>query len=255
MPGAEVPVTFGSVWLLGVALGLTACTVTCLPFMGSWALAREGGMRAILLDTLAFLSGRLVAYTCLGALAGALGAWLVMVLSAGIGNVVIGLASLLGAIWLLWPHRADRTARCEPVAGWAQGSPFLIGISLTLIPCTPLTTLLATCAAGNSALTGAAYGACFGMGTLLTPMLILIPACGRFGQSLRAQRTWLVPWVRGFAALVLVALGQHRLGLFDPGLAWGMPVIALLSVFWVHLRIRRTARPPRRRVIFLKRIS
>lgn len=29
-------VGFGTVWLLGVSMGLTACTVTCLPFMGTW---------------------------------------------------------------------------------------------------------------------------------------------------------------------------------------------------------------------------
>ena len=33
-------VTLGTVWLLGVSMGLTACTVTCLPFMGTWALGR-----------------------------------------------------------------------------------------------------------------------------------------------------------------------------------------------------------------------
>lgn len=252
----EAPVSFGSVWLLGVALGLTACTVSCLPFMGSWALARQGGMRVILFDTLAFLSGRLLAYVALGALAGALGAWLVVVLSAGVGNVVIGLASLLGAAWLLWPRAAGLGGgRCESVAGWARGSPFLIGVSLTLIPCTPLTTLLATCAAGDSALTGAAYGASFGAGTLVTPMLVLIPACGRFGQSLRAQRDWLVPWVRSFAALVLLALGLHRLSLFDPSLAWGFIAIFALLQFWVRIRIRQQRYRSGHRVIPLRQIS
>ncbi len=249
MSGIEAPVSFGSVWLLGVALGLTACTVTCLPFMGSWALARQGGMRAIALDTLAFLSGRLVAYTALGALAGGLGAWLVMVLSAGVGNLVIGLASLFGAAWLLWPPSTSPQSHCQPVAGWAQGSPFLIGVSLTLIPCTPLMTLLATCAAGDSAIAGAAYGACFGAGTLLTPMLVLIPACARFGDSLRTQRAWLAPWISHFAALVLVALGHHRLGLFDPALGAGLVAILFLVIALAHVRRRRKGAATRRVVV------
>ncbi len=33
---------FFSVWLLGVSMGLTACTVTCLPFMGTWVLGHGG---------------------------------------------------------------------------------------------------------------------------------------------------------------------------------------------------------------------
>ena len=34
--------TFFAIWLLGVSLGLTACTATCLPFMGTWILGRGG---------------------------------------------------------------------------------------------------------------------------------------------------------------------------------------------------------------------
>lgn len=45
-----------SAWLLGLSLGLTACTVTCLPYMGAWMLARERA--SALPDTIAFLAGR-----------------------------------------------------------------------------------------------------------------------------------------------------------------------------------------------------
>lgn len=34
-------VALATVSLLGVSMGLTACTFTCLPFMGTWALGRE----------------------------------------------------------------------------------------------------------------------------------------------------------------------------------------------------------------------
>lgn len=244
----DAPVTFASVWLLGVALGLTACTVTCLPFMGSWAIGRQGGMRAVLLDTVAFLGGRLFAYTALGALAGTLGAGLVRVLSGGIGHLAIGLASFLGAAYLLWPRLFASGQPCQPVAGWAQGSPFLIGVSLTLIPCTPLTTLLATCASSHSAWGGAAYGASFGAGTLLTPMLVLIPACGRFGESLRAQRSWLVPWIRTLAACVLAGLGYHRVALFDSRLGLGLVAILSLVLAWAYLRDRRRSALGRRTI-------
>lgn len=248
----DAPVTFASVWLLGVALGLTACTVTCLPFMGSWAIGRQGGMRTVFLDTVAFLGGRLFAYTALGALAGALGASLVSLLSAGIGHIAIGLASFLGAAYLLWPRLLASGRSCQPAAGWAQGSPFLIGISLTLIPCTPLTTLLATCASSHSAWGGAAYGASFGAGTLLTPMLVLIPACGRFGESLRAQRSWLVPWIRTLAACVLAGLGYHRVALFDARLAVGLLAIFLLMLAWTYGRARRRSARVRRTTIPLR---
>lgn len=238
----EAAVSLGSVWMLGVALGLTACTVTCLPFMGSWALGRQAGMRWVLRDTAAFLLGRLVAYAGLGALAGGLGAWLVLQLAGGIGNAIIGTASLCAAGGLLWPPGKSTHASCRPFSKWSSGSPFFIGVSLTMIPCAPLTTLLATCAAGNSALAGAQYGAAFGAGTLLTPMLVLIPACGRFGLILRAQHQWLAPWIRGLAALVLAMLGINRLALLDTVMTFLISALLALIVLWAHVRIRRTAR-------------
>lgn len=238
----EAPVSFGSVWLLGVALGLTACTVTCLPFMGSWTLGRNGNMRLVIQDTIAFLLGRFVAYVSLGALAGALGAWLVLQLSSGIGNAVIGAASLVAATSLLWPAGRRAKTACRQASGWSSGSPFLIGTSLTLIPCAPLTTLLATCASGNSTFDGALYGAAFGAGTLITPMLVLIPACGRFGRLLKEEREWLAPWIRTLAALVLLALAITRLALFDAELAIALPCLCGLIILWARLRAHDAAR-------------
>ena len=59
-------VTLATVWLLGVSMGLTACTVTCLPFMGTWALGRASGHREAYLPTAVFLAGRVTTYTVLG---------------------------------------------------------------------------------------------------------------------------------------------------------------------------------------------
>lgn len=68
--------TLFAIWLLGVSLGLTACTVTCLPFMGTWVLGRGGSQTQALYDTGMFVTGRIIAYTLLGAIAGGAGVWL-----------------------------------------------------------------------------------------------------------------------------------------------------------------------------------
>jgi hypothetical protein len=36
------PIGFFAAWALGLTMGLTACTVSCLPFMGTWVLGRGG---------------------------------------------------------------------------------------------------------------------------------------------------------------------------------------------------------------------
>jgi thiol:disulfide interchange protein DsbD len=207
--GVPVQLGFASVWLLGLTMGLTACTVTCLPFMGTWALGRgDGGGRA-LRDTGIFILGRIAAYTALGGLAGALGGWLAQTLNGGIGHLFIGIASVAAGLWLLAPAR--RTTPCAAARRGAGTPPFLLGFSLSLTPCAPLASLLAACALSGSTLSGMGYGLAFGLGAALTPLLVLIPLLGLFGAKLREGRPWIVKWVRWGAAGVLVAIGLRRL--------------------------------------------
>ena len=114
----------------------------------------------------------------------------------------------------------------------------LLGIGLTLIPCAPLATLLAAAAAGGSSFQGAYYGLLFGLGTLLTPMLVLIPSVASIGQALKTDRSWLLPWLRSGASLVLVLLAYTRCELFSTGLGKYVLAIAALIVFWRYYRVR-----------------
>src|SRR3989338_7835678 len=97
--------TLFAIWLLGASLGLTACTVTCLPFMGTWVLGRCGSQFQVLRDTALFVSGRILAYTLLGAIAGGAGIWLSVAMNGGTGNAVIGLASIAAGVWLVGPDK------------------------------------------------------------------------------------------------------------------------------------------------------
>src|SRR5512142_337302 len=148
--------TLLAVWLLGVSLGLTACTATCLPFMGTWILGRGGSQMQALRDTALFVSGRIIAYSLLGALAGGAGAWLAQAMRGGTGNALIGLASIAAGLWLL---RSKAHAPCGIARGAGGTPPLLLGFSLSLTPCAPLASLLAVCAAAGSIRWGMASGA------------------------------------------------------------------------------------------------
>src|SRR5512135_2863349 len=117
-----------AVWLLGVSLGLTACTATCLPFMGTWVLGRGGTQLQALRDTALFVSGRILAYCLLGAVAAGAGTWLAQVMRGGTGNLVIGLASIAAGVWLLRASRAH--APCSVARAAGSTPPLLLGFSL-----------------------------------------------------------------------------------------------------------------------------
>lgn len=197
-----------SAWLLGLSMGVTACTVSCLPYMGAWVMARERGM--VLADTGLFLAGRVSAYALLGLAAGLAGAWLAAALRSGAGHLAIGTASIAAGLWLIVSEGRHRGC------GVARGSgapPFALGFSLSLTPCTPLASLLAVAAQSGSAPLGAAYGLAFGLGAAVTPLLLVLPLLGRFATRLKTQQAWLDVWLKRGAGGVLLVLGAYRISL------------------------------------------
>lgn len=217
-------ISLATVWLLGVSMGMTACTVTCLPFLGTWVLGRTGGQREAMLHTGVFLAGRVATYTLLAALAGLAGAGLAKALGGAWGNAVIGGASILAGLWLLArPGRSCGSAPPPLTLGTAPLQdmrrsrrrdslpPLFLGAALSLTPCVPLASLLALAANAGGPLPGAAYGLAFGLGAAVTPILVLAPLADRLGRELRSGRSWLGRWITWGAALVLVALGLRRL--------------------------------------------
>lgn len=201
-------VTFFSIWLLGVSMGLTACTVTCLPFMSSWVLGRGGPQALVWRDAGLFISGRIAAYSMLGGLAGGAGLWLNQMLKGGVGHFLIGGASIAAGLWLM---RAPAHAPCGVARAAGGTPPFFLGFALSLTPCAPLASLLALCAAAGSVGNGLSNGLAFGLGAALTPLLVLLPLVGMLGKSLRDNREWLMRWMRYGAALVLIAIGIRRI--------------------------------------------
>ncbi len=227
-------VTLATVWLLGVSMGLTACTVTCLPFMGTWALGRASGQREAFVHTGVFLAGRVTTYTLLAALSGAVGFGLAQALGGPLGNTLIGAASVLAGLWLLAkptgkacsavlpagrPSGRKRPEEAAPTFAPVQVHrrkadslpPLFLGAALSLTPCMPLASLLALAANAGSATEGAFFGLAFGLGAAMTPMLVLVPLAGRLGRELRAGRAWLSRWLLWSAAAVLILLGLRRI--------------------------------------------
>lgn len=228
-PGGQVGLA--GALLLGLSMGLTACTVTCLPFMGTWALGRAGSRREVLGHTGAFIAGRVLAYATLGALAGQLGQWLIDALQGRTGHLAIGAASVMAGLWLMLAEgRAsaaaeadgkDRTLhfhRHRPAATHGCGGtrlsaapPFLMGAALSLTPCAPLGWLIGICAASGSLAGGLESGLAFGVGAGVTPLLLLVPAFGLLGRHMTTAHAGLRLWVRLGAAGVLIFLGTQRL--------------------------------------------
>jgi len=206
---APLAVGLASIWVLGLSVGLTACTATCLPFMG--ALVVGGGQSAggAFRQTGAFAVGKVTAYAVLGALAGYLGEVLLDVVEGDLGHWLIGMVSVMAGLMLVYGHKAVKGCRTSRLLNGAP--PLALGFVLSFVPCAPLAALLAGAALGGDPLHGLAMGTVFGLGAAVTPLFIVVPLLGRMGRELTAEHPRLLTAMRWTGAAVLVALGVRRM--------------------------------------------
>jgi len=197
------------VFTLGMSVGLTACTLTCLPYLGTWAMGRGRGSGVAVMDTAAFAAGKVLAYASLGAGAGYMGETLTGLLNGGIGHWMIGLVSILAGSWLALSG-VKQTSLCSKSRSAQHTSPFLMGFALGFTPCPPLAALVAACAALGSMGLGFFYGGVFGLGAAITPLFLVVPLLAGFGRSLQFDQPWLKKWLYIGAGSVLILIGLRR---------------------------------------------
>lgn len=206
---APMAVGLLSIWVLGLSVGLTACTATCLPFMG--ALVVGGGHNAgtAFRQTGAFALGKVMAYAVLGAVAGWFGEVLLDIIEGNLGHWLIGGVSIAAGAFLLYGHKAAKS--CATSRMFQGAPPFALGFVLSFVPCAPLAALLAASALGADPLHGLAMGAVFGLGAALTPLFVVVPLLGHLGREMVNERPQLMRAMRWLGALVLIALGVRRI--------------------------------------------
>ncbi len=212
-PVAAGPVDVAAAFGLGVSMGASACVVACLPYAGLWVVGHAGRVRT---DLVWFSAGRVAAYTLLAAGAATLGGLVADTLALGLGRAALGAAAVLAGLWL-WHDRAPPGVAppgCRARRAGGTGRrwhPFALGAALSLTPCAPLAAVLAHAAQAASTRTGLVVGLSFGLGAVLSPLLLLLPALAgareRLGRALARHGLLL----RRVPAALLVLLGAVRL--------------------------------------------
>lgn len=198
-----------SIWVLGLSVGLTACTATCLPFMGALVVGGGQSPLSAFRQTGAFALGKVLAYALLGAAAGTLGEVLLDVVEGNLGHWLIGGVSILAGGFLVYGHKAAQG--CSTSRLFQSAPPFALGFVLSFVPCAPLAALLAAAALGADPVHGLAMGVAFGLGAALTPLFVVVPLLGHLGREMVNGHPKLLVGVRWTGALILVALGLRRI--------------------------------------------
>ncbi|TVO72548.1 urease accessory protein UreH domain-containing protein [Sedimenticola selenatireducens] len=202
-PLEPVVLSFGAVLLLGLGFGAGPCNIACLPYLGPVFVATGDGVRNAWRILLPFSTGRIVGYSLLGGLSGLLGLIVQDWIAAPWVRWVLGGATIIVALSLLWRRRrrlrgagcsvrqqTSMTVEMTPakksgVAPTLPGGLFFMGMGMALNPCAPLTTVILAAATAGSAFAGLMLGVGFGAGAVLVPTLIFALGVAHFGEQVK----------------------------------------------------------------------
>jgi cytochrome c-type biogenesis protein len=219
----EIPNPYVGAFVIGVLYGTVFCTSTCLPYIASYIAGIGAGFRKGVTATLIYNLGRVVAYALIGGLAGIFSSMFKLVVdessfsafqqysSYGFGVVTI----LIGAS-ILWKSRSP-PRDCDPecpkrlglkklgsINGRFDLRAFSLGFSRGLVVCPYLVAILLLYTLPfASAIDSFAVAVLFGLGTALSPMLLLGGVTGWLLHKAPLFRKW----ISIVGGLVLVVLG------------------------------------------------
>ena len=187
--------------MLGMLYGLTVCTSACLPYVASYIAGIKAGFRRGVMVTAIYNSGRIVAYAVIGSIAGLLRS---LVNDAffetyqTIFSVIFGFVVIFIGVSIFFKKTSCST--CMPKNVEQHGSlesfkqnfdvrAFFMGLSRGLVLCPPLVAFLLY-AMTNYQANYTVLAVLFGLGTALSPMLILAGVVGWLLEKAPIFRKW-----------------------------------------------------------------
>jgi sulfite exporter TauE/SafE len=204
----------------GLLYGLAVCTASCLPVVTGYIAGIGAGFSKGVKVTLIFNSGRILAYTLIGALIGLFGGLFRVFVSEsaispfqiyssfafGVVTIVIGAAILF---------RARKPCDCNSErnsagALWKVGQfgvdfgAFSLGLSRGLVVCPPLIALLLYSLTFTSPIGSVVIALLFGLGTALSPMILFGGVTGWLLGKAPLFRKWIS--FAGGGILILLGL-------------------------------------------------
>jgi sulfite exporter TauE/SafE len=205
----------------GVLYGLVVCTASCLPYIAGYIAGIGAGFRKGVAVTLIFNSGRIAGYALIGGLVSLFsGLFRLFVSDATLSpfqiysSFAFSIVTILIGASVLLQYRSP-SCDCKPIDSKslvAQGESgrfgfdfkaFSLGLSRGLIICPPLIALLLYSLPFSNPIGSVGLSVLFGLGTTLSPILLLGGVTGWLLNKAPLFRKW----VSTAGAGILIVLG------------------------------------------------
>lgn len=181
---------------LGFLYGVGPCTLSCAPLVVPLIMSTAKNSKQGIWLSLVFSFGRVLSYIVLGALTGFLGYVLIKIVSKKILGVFLILLGIL--LFFKIQNKCILKSKIRITSSSiALGTGFVYGMA----PCQPLIALLGLTAASSSAFTGLFMGLAFGIGTILSPIIILGFFSGWFAKQKEFKE--IIPYVSGVFLMIM----------------------------------------------------
>jgi cytochrome c-type biogenesis protein len=202
---------------IGFGFGLAGpCLLVCAPVLITYVLGRQARRKQAFSDIFVFLLGRLLAYLLLGYLAGLSGVILRRFCNLSLIPFVKALGGaiiiLLGIYVWLKKEPFPWLGKYKAETIFSFSSLFMLGFIMGVFPCAPLLALLLEITLiSKTALNGMFYALSFGLGTLISGLLVIAGLSGILTwlptKILKSKRSNLI--FRIICALLLIWLGLN----------------------------------------------
>ncbi|MCW3999555.1 MAG: sulfite exporter TauE/SafE family protein [Candidatus Bathyarchaeota archaeon] len=204
----------------GLLYGLAVCTASCLPLLAGYIAGVGSGFKGSLKITVIFNSGRVLAYALIGGVIGLFGGLLRLFVSDAAvapfqmySSIAFGVVSVAIGAMVIYQTRkpcSGCTGQTAPIAQTSRGrlgvdfGAFSLGLTRGLIICPPLIALLAYSLPFASPVGSVGIAVLFGVGTALSPMLLLGGVTGWLLNKAPLLRKWIS--LGGGAVLIVFGL-------------------------------------------------
>jgi len=167
---------YTSLFLIGLSYGATACMLSCMPFLSPILLANSRSIKHAMGVVLPFSIGRVISYILMAMLASVSMLQVKNIIdNPTISQTILGSATMIIAIVMFYRSYKESASHCSSstptTSKTSIASYFTMGLAISLNPCAPIMTLIAT-AANSSSISNAGFmGLSFGLGAIAASLL------------------------------------------------------------------------------------
>ncbi len=171
-------VNVGNIFLLGLFYGFTVCSISCFPLLATYIIATKDSFKGGFYSCIVFFVARLLGYITVGILSAIGGIALQHYINQNILYGIAGVIFIWIGIELLWrakPRCCSKSCQRKFSNNWQV---FTFGYITGVTPCLPYMGVMSLVASSGSITFGVIATTAFGIGNMISPLLILSGGLG-----------------------------------------------------------------------------